>query len=447
MGHFDATPHHKTTQRLLELASVSRRWKAVLDENPSVWGWIDILQDAPFAVHKSRQSPLSINLVNEGYLKTPQLEHGLATLFPHSERWQSIQIHLTAVAARDLAPVFGSLSASRLRDLGFFVNPRGCDDPPRLDNLDRYRLRRLVLSGLSTSWDTVASFTELRSLKIADLSYRNAWPSRDQITNILVGCPHLEELALSNLENHPQDVRVPPLPLSTFYLPALRSAEFNDILNTREAALWLLDCILAPRLRGLSVVGSRMGGQIGRPIATVLKRQRAESPLPVVMESLKRRPVHVLMTQLGCRFDCEHLVTRGAHQGVEIYLPGTTYGDTYQEVVDIVSSVLGNPPLQLHIEKLPQSYGANPDPDPAFLRNLPSLSTLHIERVPNVEAFLRHLCSRGPGDTAEYHCPNLEEIHMDEWISLTEMQRGAATHLRDKRPQIALYDREGRRFS
>ncbi|KAG8918909.1 hypothetical protein FRC00_011955, partial [Tulasnella sp. 408] len=61
------------------------------------------------------------------------------------------------------------------------------------------------LSGINTSWDTLATLTELRILRIADLWKGNVWPSRDQMTNILLGCIHLEELALSCFENNPAD--------------------------------------------------------------------------------------------------------------------------------------------------------------------------------------------------------------------------------------------------
>lgn len=448
LGHFDTAPERSTTQRLLALASVSRHWRALLDQIHSIWGWIDRLQDASFAVHKSGQAPLSINLVNEGQLENPELQPGLATLLPHSNRWQSLQLRLKTPCAREFASTFESLSAPSLRDLGFIVNARGVSNHPTINHLERYPLRRLVLRGIGTSWDTVAGLTELRSLTIADLTYGDGWPSREQIVNILLGCPHLEELTLSNLENHPPDLSLPPPSQWTLSLPALRSVAFNDILNTREAALWLLDCIATPNLSGLSVMGMRGGRGIDRPMASVLKRQRTGSPLPVVMAGLGLRPVHVQMTQHWCRIDCEHVVRRGGHKGLEIYIPGARYVDIYQAVVDVVSDIMGDPPLHLHIEKLQQRYEPNPDPDPNFLGHLPSLSVLSIERVPNVAAFLQYLCSVGSGHSVEYFCPNLTEVRLlDTSLTRTEMQSGAAETLMEKRPDIALYDETGRRFS
>ncbi|KAG8929591.1 hypothetical protein FRC01_004085 [Tulasnella sp. 417] len=451
LDHFDAAPETGTTRRLLALASVSRRWKAVLDQSPSVWGWIDTLKDVPFAVQKSQRALLSVNLVNEGEFDTPKLEQGFVTLLPHSERWQSLQLHLTAIAARKFTEIFGSLSIPSLQDLGLVVNARRVEnDHPALDSLDRYPLRRLVLSGISTSWDTLASFTELRSLRVANLCYGNTWLSRYELTNILLGCAHLEELALSKLGNYPADTSIPPPSQSNFYLPALKSIELKNILNSGDTGLWLLDSISAPHLRGLSVSGDRLNKLIGHPIASVLSRQRTDSPFPVVMDSLKSRPVHIHITQQWCRFDCEHVLKRGAHQGLELHLPGRGFADTYQRLTDTVPGIIGaslHPQLRVHLEKLPQSYLPNLDPDPAILSHLPFLSVLRIERVPNVEAFLQFLCSRGPGDPAEYYCPNLTEVHFlragAARITITETQRGAVKQLMEKRPNVALYDNEG----
>ncbi|KAG9049998.1 hypothetical protein FS837_008178 [Tulasnella sp. UAMH 9824] len=343
LGHFDATPDPRTTKRLLALATVSRYWKDVLDQSPSAWGWIDIVRDASFAVKKSQNAPLSMNLVNEGELDTSKLEQGFATFLPHSKRWQSLQLHLSTIAARDFIQRFGPLSMPNLQDLGLVMNAKFVsDDQPTLENLDRYPLRHLVLSGINTTWDTVANLTELRSLKIANLCYGNTWLSRDHITNILLGCIHLEELAFSELENHPHDQSVPPPAQSTFYLPALKSVEFSKIFNSRDAGLWLLDCISAPNLRGLSVTGDRSSRVIGHTIASVLKRQRTDSPFPVIMASLRSRPVHVHMTQRMCSFDWE--LKRGVHQGLELNFPGGGFADAYQRVTNILLGAMGDPP-------------------------------------------------------------------------------------------------------
>lgn len=441
MGHFDATPEPRTTQRLRALALVCRQWKYALDQSPSVWGWIDCRQDASFAAQKSREASLSINFVNEGNFGSPELQHGFATLLPHSKRWESLQICMTAVAAAHFVPVFGSLYLPNLEDLGLLVHARGCYDPPNVDYLERYPLRRLVLKGISTPWDTIAGFAGLRSLTIADLSYRSAWPSRDQIGGIILGCHCLEELTLSNLENHPADVGVPdPVP-PTFYVPALRSVALNDILNTREAALWLLESITAPNLIGLSVTGTWTNREVGRPIASVLTRQRTDSPLLVVMANFGSRLVHVRITQRECRIECGHLVRRGAHRGVEISLPSATYADAWQRAIDLVSCVLGDLPLDVEIDKLPQRYLPNPDPDPAFLAQLPSLSVLRMLQVPNVEAFLLFLCSESPGNQTKYCCPNLMEVHLlASSLTRTEIWRHAVNALMEKRPDLALYD-------
>ncbi|KAG8921647.1 hypothetical protein FRC00_008407 [Tulasnella sp. 408] len=433
LGHFDGTTYPRTIKRLLALTTVSRHWKDVLDQSPSVWGWIDTFRDVSFAVQKSQHAPLSIDLVNEKELDISKLNQGFAPLLPHSGRWQSLHLRMTAPAATHFTYVLGPLSTPNLQDLSLVVYS---DDG--------------VLSGISTSWDTVAALTELRSLRIVGLCKANAWPSRDQITNILLGCIHLEELALSCLENNPADVSVPPPPLSTIHLPVLRSLELQEIVDTRQAALWLLDCISTPKLSGLSVTGARFSRRIGNPIASILQRQRIDSPLQAVIASLRGRPVHVHMTQYSCQFDWAHVLKRETHHGLELLLPEITYDDTSQRVIDIVSIIVGDSPLHLHLGKAPtEGRGPNPDPDPDFLLRLPSLSVLRIEwGVRNVEAFLRFLCSRGPGDPAEYCCPNLTEIHFWEapW-SGSEMQREAVNQLKEKRPNIALYDNEGRHFS
>ncbi|KAG8916878.1 hypothetical protein FRC01_002809 [Tulasnella sp. 417] len=441
LGHFDATPEPRTTKRLLALATVSRRWKDILDQSPSVWGWIDTFSGAPFAVRKSRHSPLWINLADGEPLSMHQLEPGLRSILPHSKRWQTLRLRMTTDAAKHFFPVFGLLSTPRLQDLGFIADSV---QHATLDHLSGYPLRRLTLSGVSTSWDTVASFTELRSLKIANLWSGEVWPSRDQIAEILLSCIHLEELALCTLETHPTDTSVPPEPQSTIHLPALRSLELSDILNTREATLWLLDCISTPNLSGLSVKGDLAQGPIGHPIASVLKRQRANSPFPVVMASLRSRPVHVGISQQWCYLHCDHLLNRGAHQGLDLRLPGRTYEETYQIFADIAPSIIGDPPLHLHLQKVSR----NPDHDPAFLLQLPSLCVLRIgSGISNIEAFLRVLCSRRPGDPVDYCCPNLTEIHFlgAPWKG-TEMHHEAINQVKEKRPYIALYDGEGQLF-
>ncbi|KAG9049999.1 hypothetical protein FS837_008179 [Tulasnella sp. UAMH 9824] len=450
LGPFGSLTYPRTIKRLLALTTVSHHWKDVLDQSPAVWGWIDTFRDAPFAVQKSQQAPLWINLVNEKELDIPKLDRGFAPLLPHSRRWQSLHLLTTAPAATHFTYVLDSLSMPNLQDLDLVVNSDGGGRHPRLDNLNRYPLRRLVLSGINTSWDTVAALTQLRSLRIGDLWKGNAWPSRDQMTNILLGCIHLEELALSCFENNPADVSVPPPPLSNIHLRALRSLELTNIVNTGQVALWLLDCISAPNLSGLSVRGARFNRRIGHPIASILQRQRIDSPLQAVIASIRGRPVQVHMIQHSCQFDSAHVLKRETHQGLQLFLPESTYEDTCQRVIDIVSIIIGDPPLHLHIEKVAQTArSVNPDPDPAFLLRLPSLSVLRIGwGVRNVEAFLRFLCSRGPGDPAEYCCPNLTEIHFWEapW-SGSKMQREALNQLQEKRANIALYDGEGRHFS
>ncbi|KAG8929592.1 hypothetical protein FRC01_004086 [Tulasnella sp. 417] len=436
LGHFDATPEPRTAKRLLALATVSRHWKDILDQSPSVWGWIDTFSDAPFAVQKSQQSPLWINLADGEPLSKRHLESAFESLLPHSKRWQTLRLQMTTDAAKHFFHVFRSLSTPKLQDLGFIV-----DLDETLGELGCYPLRRLMLSGVSTSWDTVAGFTELRSLKIADLWDGNAWPSRDQIARILLNCIYLEELALCTLETHPTDTSVPPEPQSTFHLPALRSLELSDIVNTREATLWLFDCISTPNLSGLSVKGDQSIRAIGHPIASVLKRQRANSPFPVVMGPLRSRPLHVEISQQWFNLHCDHLLNQGAHQGLELRLPGSTYEETYQIFADIAPSIIGDPPLHLHLE----NAGLD-DPDPAFLLQLPSLCVLHIgPGISNIEAFLRALCSKSPGDPADFCCPNLTEIHF-LWKG-AEMHHEAINQVKEKRPNIALHDGEGRLFS
>lgn len=447
LGHFDGATYPRTIKRLLTLTTVSRHWKDVLDQSPSVWGWIDTFRDASFAVRKSQHAPLSIDLVNERELDISKLDQGFAPLLPHSRRWQSLHIRMTTAAAKHFTCVLDSLSTPNLQDLSLVVNLDRCSMYPRFDGRNRHPLRRLVLSGINPSWDTVASLTELRSLRIADLRGGNARPSRDQMTNILLDCIHLEELALSCLSNNCADASVPPPPLSTIQAPVLRSLELTNIGDTEQAALWLLDCISAPNLCGLSVLGAGYNGRIGNPIASILQRQRIDSPFPAVIASLRGRPVHVHMTQYTCQFESAHVLKRGTHKGLELILPEMSYDDTCQRVIDIVSIIVGDPPLDLHLEKVTQTgFGPDPDPDPDFLHRLPSLSVLRIGwGVRNVEAFLRLLCSRP--SSAEFCCPNLTEVHVwnPPW-SVSKMQREAVNQLKEKRPNIALCDHVGRHF-
>lgn len=446
LGHFDVTPERRTTQRLRALASVCRQWKYALDQGPSVWGWIDHPGDASFAAHKSGNAPLSINFGKEGYLESTELECGLAALRPHSKRWRFLHICMTFSAARHVVEVVGSLSAPGLEDLGFFVDSSNHSGTLKLPYLDRYHLRSLALGGTSTSWETVASLRGLRSLMIARLG--SAAPSREQIGGILLGCPRLEELTLSNLENHPPDFSLPPLVPPIFSLPALRSVALIKVISTREVAFWLLECITAPNLIGLAVMGNRMNRDIGHPIVNMLKRQRTDSLLPVVMASLGLRQVCVYITQYGCQIECAHEVRRGAHRGVKIYLPGVTYAEGWQAFVDLVSCALGNLPLNVEIDKLGGFRVGSPDPDPSSLSQLPSLSVLRLGYfVSNVEAFLHYLSSDIPGNPTKYPCPNLKEVHL-RIVSRpeAELQRHAINSLMDKRPDLALYE-DTRRLS
>lgn len=106
--------------------------------------------------------------------------------------------------------------------------------------------------------------------------------------------------------------------------------------------------------------------------------------------------------------------------------------------------------MHVYLEKIPQQYDPNPNPDPAFLGHLPSLSVLRLGRMPNAKEFLQFLCSREPHDPTKYYCPNLTEIHLLRASaappSMTEQERDAAKQLLEKRPSIVLYDGEGQQF-
>ncbi|KAG8948572.1 hypothetical protein FRC04_009474 [Tulasnella sp. 424] len=424
LGYFDATPKRRTTRRLRELASVCRQWNYALDQSPSLWSRIDHTRDASFAAHKSGNAPLSINFVNEGFLQIVELERGLAPLRPHSQRWQSLQLRIASFVPLKFDTGLGSLSTPNLEDLGFVVEPT-----------------------LRTGKDTVAGMTGLRSLTISDLADGFGCPSADQIAGILSGLSQLEELALSNLEAHLPDVSGPPPAPPTFYLPALRSLELGDVCNTREAAMWLFEYITAPNLIGLSITGIRTSQFAGDVIVDGLKRQRTDSPLPVVMASLGLyQQVCARTTNRGCHTACGHEVRRGAHWGVEIYLPQRTYTEAWQGLIDVASSFMGDVLLDLKIEKHSEQYSSNPDPDPASLGQLSSLSVLRLGDDVNADAFLRYLATESSGNEARYPCPNLAEVYVRRSFTGTETRRQAMNLLMDKRPDLALYE-EGNRFS
>lgn len=139
------------------------------------------------------------------------------------------------------------LSTPNLEDLGFFVESSDHDHSGALKvpYLDCYQLQSLALDGISTPWETLAGpIGGLRSLTIVCLG--NAAPSREQIGGILLVCPRLEELALSNLENHPSDFSLPPLFPSILSPPALRSVALIQVTSVRGVV----------NLIGLSVMGN-----------------------------------------------------------------------------------------------------------------------------------------------------------------------------------------------
>ncbi|KAG8948570.1 hypothetical protein FRC04_009472 [Tulasnella sp. 424] len=445
LGYLDAHPERRTTRRLRELASVCRQWNYALDQNPSLWSRIDHTRDASFAAHKSGNAPLSINFVNEGYLTIDELKRGLAPLRPHSQRWRSLQLCMESSVPLQFDMGLESVSTSNLEDLGFLVHSTG--RTRMVPNLDRHPLRRLVLSSISTSWDTVACMTGLRSLTISDLADGLGCPSADQIAGILSGLSQLEELTLSNLEAHLPDVSGPPPAPPTFYLPALRSLALGDVCNTREAAMWLFECITAPNLIGLSLTGNRMSPIAGDVIVDALKRHRTDSLLLVVMASLAlHQKVCARITHGGCHITCGHEVRRGAHWGVEIYLPQGTYAEAWQGLIDVASGFMGDLPLDVEIDKHSGQWPPSPDPDPACLNQVSSLSVLRLGYDVKADAFLRYLFTEIPGNQAKYPCPNLTEVYVRRSFTGTETRRQAMNLLMDKRPDLALYE-EDRRFS
>ncbi|KDQ13857.1 hypothetical protein BOTBODRAFT_175273 [Botryobasidium botryosum FD-172 SS1] len=210
----------------LNLAQVSKLWREVALDTPSLWAAIDVMniRIAPTFLERSRSTPLEIVVASGGTYggdedesdNREQSEH-LATelrsmkkayslrgvdphaflvpLLPHINRWQSLTLEgqggrkLEGFLLPAVAPALTTFCALQL---GYRAMPTL---HPALFNEQLPSLNRLSLLGVGLPWELAP--TALRGLRWLTLEGYSSNPAdRAQLLDLLQGCPLLEFLRL-----------------------------------------------------------------------------------------------------------------------------------------------------------------------------------------------------------------------------------------------------------
>ncbi|KAG9009690.1 hypothetical protein FRB90_008192 [Tulasnella sp. 427] len=442
---YSTASNQGTTPRLIALASVSRSWKDVLDESPCLWGRIDRLEYTPLALRKSRNAPLSIDLMSEKALDQATVERALSWLSPCSLRWRNLHAHTQWSAAKRFGERLGSLSLPFLQDIRLSSEVTYHAGALEIElGVDLFSLRLLHLKGISIPWAAVGRLEELRELAVSWPQYRNnqAQSFRVGFIHFLSSCPQLEVLSLGGLEDLVVHTLPPPV-TPTLPFPALKSLALHDIHSAEETAVWLLESIVAPNLTGLSVEGALVS-RIGL-LAKVLRRQTPRSPLPVVLGSCKQHEAQIELDSSGMEAHYDHNVQQRRHSGVELSVPfGSAIVETSEIVSDLVDWFVGGRSLVLMVCVSFKDVSVLPN----LLRSLSSLQTLRIfATISQTITLLETLRTEMSEDCIEYPCSSLIELQLLEGRIETGRDnelRHAARMLLKSRPNLTLYDANGR---
>lgn len=395
-----------------DLALVCRAWRDVVREAPRLWsvashGRRSICHLAPSEValvlRKSKMAPLSI------YCDGVECPESLPTFFQalctHTERWWQLSItNLTSAMIRYLKGV--SVPA-----LAYLSITRDSRDPgDGLIEMAVGSLRRLELKHCAIPWDS-ACWRRLRQLSLSHLEGRTA-PSPRELVTILAACPRLRGLFLYRLKLGPKeseahraddDLNIP------IQLPLLRKLR---LLNIHLSLLKpLIGSLSAPGVEHLSVASDHA-------LATLQLLSRPDSALKSAIESILHRkaPDEVFLVRLADSpdQDCVSLSIREqSRPSLALYGPNP---------VECLRSLVGSMPfrnihvpIDLHIEgeDLASQWTSQ---SAAFLREIPSLSSIHLSNpflASHVLAYLSHPQSSSETPQISWPAPRLKTIAFD----------------------------------
>ncbi|KDQ09669.1 hypothetical protein BOTBODRAFT_36901 [Botryobasidium botryosum FD-172 SS1] len=233
------TPAHLIDSTLHSLIRVSRRWKEIIMDTPSLWTTICDVPHADKLINRSGSLPLRI-------LRTAKRGLGLSEYIslvsPHVERWDSCELRGLGSERQEIlallqtpAPALESLTISLYRGDGSSV--LDCDQAfssmiPFMDATPR--LRELILNGVFVPWDS-ALLTNLTRLHLGYVEYYQS-----DLVWLLLGAlrasPCLEYLCLESLDvaMWSESLNIIPLPVQLAHLQSLRMQQLqwlqHDIL-------------------------------------------------------------------------------------------------------------------------------------------------------------------------------------------------------------------------
>ncbi|KAG9009494.1 hypothetical protein FRB94_014224 [Tulasnella sp. JGI-2019a] len=252
-----------SVQRLQKLAQVSRFWKSVVIETPTLWGvarmntltgvrpsWREELE---LALKRSKSAPLTVDCYG---LQAPPLSiEFMGMVAKHSTRWEMIKyvggLYPEVVTALEQPTPL-------LQALG--IDNRSAGDSKRLNIAGGLHLQDLVLLNVMLPWNTL---TRLRSLIIFGINYKKK-DNRPRIIDfleVLRSSPDLEALELGEIVTiaQPTFAIVDEVSINDFIrgqtpiqLPRLVSLEAES--NDGALTLALLATICADALIQLKVV-------------------------------------------------------------------------------------------------------------------------------------------------------------------------------------------------
>ncbi|KAG9035926.1 hypothetical protein FS837_001794 [Tulasnella sp. UAMH 9824] len=182
---------------LRALILVSREWRALVEETPSLWCHIILSRSyagPSYLVTALKRSQNLLLTINYHYQFTTNItpEFFLGEICKHMQRWRSVKLSLDG-HLEDFSLLNGALPEHLERfeidihiNLGLPLSLFGNRRPP----IFRY----IRLGGCTVNWDSVL-FKNLKSLDIGS-SYPGEGPSIAQLLGALQHCPELERLRL-----------------------------------------------------------------------------------------------------------------------------------------------------------------------------------------------------------------------------------------------------------
>ncbi|KAG9043976.1 hypothetical protein FS837_008932 [Tulasnella sp. UAMH 9824] len=233
--------------RLVRLCQVCKHWKDVIDDTPSLWATIDVLDPAVItstAISRSACHPLNIiaaphGRIREDYHVPRRLDEFINTVMTLSTRWRSVQL---VFESAETAQAIMNAPAPLLQTLDLKPTTQIWVSSQAAFQRTDPQLRRLRLCRVATQWDSCL-LHGLQYLSISQLS--RLAPSCKEILGILGACPGLVELELSL--NYARPVEGPKR-ATPFTLTKLQS------LSLYLSPTWTLDLLEIIRFPSVETV-------------------------------------------------------------------------------------------------------------------------------------------------------------------------------------------------